>query len=89
MAKSTIFGFLGGLTWTQMGVLIYMYLNIPQIIFIPNIYIYGFWFNSLGSSVLLIYHFWHFSLTREGKRYGQVGRSPCYFQSEVVYAYQV
>ena len=39
--QSTIFDFFFGPAMnTKMGVVIYMYLNIPHIIFIPNIHIY-------------------------------------------------
>ena len=42
---------------TEMGVVIYMYLNIPQIILIPNIY------GCMSLIPWLKYHFWLFSLT--------------------------
>ena len=81
--QSTIFGFYWPDMNTEMGVVIYMYLNILQIILIPNIY--GFWSNSLGSSILADIPFLAFLiLHRERKRCGQVGPSPCYSQSEVV-----
>ena len=46
------------------------------------------WFNSFGSSVFSDIPFLAFlALHRKRKRCGQVEPSPCYFQSEVVYAY--
>ena len=60
----------------------------PQIILIPNMWVHGF--NSLGSSVFGVIPFLAFlDLHRERKRCGQVEPSPCYSQSEVVYAYLV
>ena len=38
MAKIPFLAFLGPDMSTEMGVVIYMYFNIPQIILIPNIY---------------------------------------------------
>ena len=54
---------------TEMGVVIFMYLNIPEIILIPIIY---------GFMGLIALH-------RERKRCGQVGPSPRYSQSQVMY----
>ena len=83
LAKVPSLAFIGPDMNTEMGVVIYMNLNIPQIILIPNIY--GFWSNSLGSSILADIPFLAFlALHRERKRCGQVGPSPCYSQSEVV-----
>ena len=72
-----------------MGVIIKMYLKHSSD-YIDSKHIWVHWFNSLGSSVfaeipvlaLIILH-------RERKRSGQVGPSPCYSQSEVVYSYEV
>ena len=62
--------------------------KIPQIILIP-IYVWVQWSNSLGSSVFADITFYAFlALHKKRKRCGQVGPSPCYSQSEVVYAYQ-
>ena len=53
-------------------------------------YIWVHWFNSLGSSDFAKIQFLALiALHRERKRCGQVGHSPCYSQSEVVYSYQV
>ena len=66
--QSTIFGLFGGPDIkTEMGVVIFMYLNIPQIILIPIIY--GFMgLTPLVQVYLLKYHFWHFlPYTRKGR----------------------
>ena len=71
---------------TEMGVVIYMYLkHSPD--YINSKYIWVHVSNSIGSSVFAKIPF--LALHRERKRCGQVGPSPCYSQSEVVYAYQV
>ena len=69
--------------------MIYMYLkHSPD--YIDSKYIYVHESNSLGSSVSAEMPFLAFlDLHRERKRYGQVEPSPCYFQSETEYAYQV
>ena len=68
---------------SKMCVVIYMYLNISQMIVIPNIY-------GVGSSIFNKIPFLAFlDLYRERKRCGQVEPSPCYFQIQVVYAFQV
>ena len=72
-----------------MGVVIYMYLkHSPDYIDSKYIWVHGS--NSLGSSVFGEIPFLAFlALQRERKRCCQMGPSPCYSQSEVVYAYQV
>ena len=74
---------------TEMGVVIYMYLkHSPDYINSKYIWVHGS--NSIGSSVSAEILFLAFlALHRERKRCGQVRHSPCYFQSEVIYAYQV
>ena len=58
--------------------------------FIDSKYIWVHVSISLGSSVFTEIPFLAFlALHRERKRCGQVGPSPYYFQSEVVYTYQV
>ena len=76
---------------TEMGVVIYMHLkHSPD--YIDSIYIYIYGFMGLIHKVqvfLLNTILGIFSFTQERKKCGQVGSSPCYSQSEVVYAYQV
>ena len=74
---------------TEVAVVIYMYLkHSPDYIDSKYIWVYGF--NSLGSSPFAeIPSLAFLALHRERKRYGQVGPSLCYSQSEVVYAYKV
>ena len=74
---------------TEMGVVIYRYLkNFPDYIDSKYIWVHGS--NSLSSSVFAKNSiFGIFSLHRERKKCGQVGSSPSYFHSEVVYTYQV
>ena len=73
----------------EMGVVIYMYLKHPPD-YIDSKYIWVHRFNSLGSSVFGEIPFLaSLALHRERKRCGQMGTSPCYSQSEVVYAYLV
>ena len=43
----------------EMGVVIYIYLKHPPD-YIDSKYIWVHGFNSLGSSILVKYHFWHF-----------------------------
>ena len=43
---------------TEMGVVIYVFKTFPR--FIDSKYIWVYESNSLGSTVLLKYHFWHF-----------------------------
>ena len=70
---------------TEIGVVIYMYLkHSPEYIDFKYIWIHGS--NSLGSSVFANTIFDITSLT-QGKE--EVGPSPYYSESEVVYAYQV
>ena len=58
--------------------------------FIDSKYIWVHGFISQGSRVSIEILFLAFlALHREKKRCGQVEPSPCYFQSEVVYTYQV
>ena len=89
LVKVPFLAFLGGPDMkTKMGVVIYMYLKHSPIILIPTIY--GFMSNSQCSSVFVEIPFLAFlTLHRERKKCGQVGPSPCYSQSEVVYAYKV
>ena len=90
MAKSTIFGLLFGPDMkTEMGVVIFMYLkHSPDYIDSNYIWIHGS--NFFGSNVFAEIPFLAFlALHREMKRCGQVGPSPCYSLSKVVYAYQV
>ena len=71
-----------------MCVVICMYLEYPpDYIDSKNIWVHGS--NSLGQVFLLKYYFGIFTLHRERVRCGQMGPSPCYSQSEVVYVYQV
>ena len=72
-----------------MGVVIYRYLkHSPD--YIDSKYIWAHKSNSFGSSVFAEIPFLAFlALHRERKRCGQVGTSPCYTQSEIIYAYQV
>ena len=81
--------FLGPDIKVEMGVVIYMHLkHSPDCIDSKYIWIHGS--NSISSSVFVEIQFLAFlALHRERKRCGQVGLSPCYSQSEVVYAYQV
>ena len=74
---------------TEMGVVIFMCLkHFPD--YIDSNYIWVYVSNSPGSSVLAEIPFLAFlALHRERKRCGQVEPSPCYSQSQVVYAYQV
>ena len=77
---------------TDIGLVIYMHLkHSPGYIDFKYIWVYRY--NSLGSSVFVKYHFLAFfaflALHREKKRCGQVGPSPCYSESEAIYAYQV
>ena len=74
---------------TEMGVVIYMYLKqYPDII--DSKYIWVHECISQGSSVIAEISFLAFlALHRKRKRCGQVGPSPCYSQSEVLYAFQV
>ena len=74
---------------TEMGVVIYMYLkHSPD--YIDSKYIWVHVSNSLGSSVFGEIPFLAFlALHRERKRCGQVGPSPCYSLSEVIYVCQV
>ena len=72
---------------TEMGMVIYIKDSTD---YINSKYIWVHGSNSLGSSVFAEIPFLAFlALHRERKRCGQVGTSPCYSQSEVVYAYQV
>ena len=76
---------------TEMGVIImiYMYLKHSRD-YIDSKYMWVHGFNSLGSSVSAEIPFLAFlPLHRERKRCGQVEPSPCYSQSEVLYACQV
>ena len=63
----------------------------PRLYWFLNIYIWVYVSNSLGSSVLAEIPFLaYLALHREGICVARsLGPSPCYFQSEVVYAYQV
>ena len=74
---------------TEVGVVIYMYLRHAQdSTDCKYIWVHGS--ISLGSSVFADIPFLAFlALHRKRNRCGQVGPSPCYSQSEVVYAYQV
>ena len=69
---------------TEMGVVTYMYLkHSPDYIDSKYILVHGS--NSLGSSVFARIPFLAIlAFCRERKRCGQVGPSPCYYQSEVV-----
>ena len=81
--QSTIFGLLGGGCGH-----IHVLKTSPRYIDSKYMWVHGS--NSLGSSPLAEIPFLAFlALHRERKRCGQVGPSPCYFQSEVVYAYRV
>ena len=72
---------------TEMGVVIYMYLKHSSD-YIDSKYIWVHWSNSQGSSVSAEIPFLALiALHRERKRCGQVGPSPCYSHSEVVYIY--
>ena len=74
---------------TKMGVFIYMYLKYCSD-YIDSKYIWVHGSNSIDSSVSAEISFLSFlALHRKRKRCGQVGPSPCYSQSEFVYAYQV
>ena len=86
--KYCFWPFLGMTVEKEMGVIIYMYLtHSPDYI---DFRYMGSWSNSLGSSVFAEIPFLALlALHRERKRCGQVGPSPCYSQSEFVYAYQV
>ena len=58
--------------------------------YIDSKYIWIHWSNSLGSSAFVEIPFLALiALYRERKKCGQVGPSPYYSQSEVVYTYQV
>ena len=72
-----------------MAVVIDTYLKLsPDYIDSKCIWVHGS--SSLGSSVFVEIPFLAFlALHRLRKRCGQMGPSPCYSQSEVVYAYQV
>ena len=71
---------------TEIGVVIYMYLkHSPDYIDSKYIWVHGT--NSLSSSIFAEIPFLVFlALHRGRKRYGQVGPSTCYSQSEVIYA---
>ena len=72
---------------TEMGVVIYIKDSTD---YVNSKYIWVHGSNSLGSNVFAEIPFLAFlALHRERKRCGQVGTSPCYSQSEVVYAYKV
>ena len=72
-----------------MSVVIYMYLKQPPD-YINSKYKWVHGSNSIGSIIFTDIPFLAFlALHRERKRCGQVGPSPWYSQSEVVYAYQV
>ena len=72
----------------EMDVVIYLYLNhSPDYIDSKTM---SSRVNSLGPSVFAVMTFLAFlALHRERRMCGQVGPSPCYSQSEVVYAHQV
>ena len=73
----------------EMDVVMYLYSK-HSLGYIDSKYIWVHGSNSLGSSTSAEIPFLsYFSLHRERKRCGLVGPSPCYSQSEVVYAYQV
>ena len=72
-----------------MGVVIYRYLK-HSTDYIDSKYMWVHGSNSLGSSVFAEIPFLAFlALHRERKKCGRVETSPCYTQSEIVYAYQV
>ena len=74
---------------TKMGVVIYIYLKYSSD-YIDYKYIWVHGSNSIGSSVSTEVPFLAFlALYMKRRRCGQVGPSPCYSQSEFVYAYQV
>ena len=76
-------------TKTEIGMVMYMYLkHSPDYIDSQYIWVHGT--NSLSSSISAEMPFLAFlALHRGRKRYGQVGPSTCYSQSEVIYAYLV
>ena len=89
-SRSTFLTFFGPDMKTEMGVImIYMYLkHSPD--YIDSKYMWVHESNSLGSSVSAERPFLAFlALHREKNMCGQVDYSPCYSQSEVVYAYKV
>ena len=77
---------------TEMGVVINMYLKHPppppKIISIPNIYGFMVWLSRFKCFCWIPFLAF-LALRRKRKRCCQVGSSPCYSQSEVVYAYKV
>ena len=74
---------------TEMDVVMYLYSK-HSLGYIDSKYIWVHRSKSLGSSISLEIPFLSYvSLHSERKRCGLVGPSPCYSQSEVVYAYQV
>ena len=73
---------------TEMGVVIYMCLkHSPN--YIDSKYIWVNGSNSLGSSVFAEIPYLALLALHRVRSCGQVGPIPCYFKSEVVYAYQV
>ena len=74
---------------TKIGVVMYMHLKYSSD-YINSKYIWVHGSTSIGSSVSALIPFLAFlALHRKRKKCGQVGPSPCYIQSEFVYAYQV
>ena len=70
-----------------MGVVVYMDLKYSAD-YVDSKYIWVHGVNSIGSSVFAEIPFLAF-LALHRERCCQVGPSPCYSQSEVIYAYQV
>ena len=91
LAEVTFLAFFGPDIITQMGVIIIIYMyskHSPDYIDSKYMWVHGS--NSIGSSVSAGIPFLAIlALHRERKRCGQVRPSPCDYQSEVTYAYQV
>ena len=89
LVKVPFWPFFGPDIKTEMDAVIYMYLKYSPD-YVDSNYIWIDGSNSQGSSVFAEVPFLAFwALHTKRKRCGQVGPSPCYSQSEVVYAYQV